>query len=66
MFFKFCIALLTLLMMTAESMFSKRPVLRITAALIFLLQFFSTHVLFSICFSRKIKVSLVMYVCNVW
>ena len=32
--FWFCTALLTLLMMTAESMLSKRPVLRITTALL--------------------------------
>ena len=31
--FQFCTALLTLLMMTAESKLSKRPVLRFTAAL---------------------------------
>ena len=34
-FFQFCIALLTLLMMTAKSV-SKRPVLRFTAAVLFL------------------------------
>ena len=33
-----CTALLTLLMMTAESTLSKRPVLRFTVALIFLLK----------------------------
>ena len=38
----FCTALLTLLMMTAESMLSKRPVLRITAALLFFLELFSS------------------------
>ena len=37
-------ALLTLLMMTAESMLSKRPVLRVTAALFVLLKLFSSHV----------------------
>ena len=31
-------------MMTAESMLSKRPVLRITAALFFLLKLFSSHI----------------------
>ena len=34
--FQFCTLLLTLLMMTAESMLSKRPVLRSTAPLFFL------------------------------
>ena len=38
------IALHTLLMMTAESMLSKRPVLRFTAALFFLLKPFSSHI----------------------
>ena len=32
LFYQFCIALLTMLMMTAESMLSKRPVSRITMA----------------------------------
>ena len=41
--FQFCTTLLTLLMMTAGSMLSKRPVLRITEALFFLLQLFSSH-----------------------
>ena len=35
---QFCTALHTLLMMTAEFMLSKRPVLRFTAALFFLLK----------------------------
>ena len=40
---QFCTALHTLLMMTAEFMLSKRPVLRFTAALFFLLKLFSSH-----------------------
>ena len=43
--FQFCAALLTLLMMTVESMLSKRPVSRISATLFFLLQLF--HSLFT-------------------
>ena len=39
-----CTALHTLLMMTAEFMLSKRPVLRFTAALFFLLKLFSSHI----------------------
>ena len=41
---QFCTALHTLLMMTAEFMLSKRPVLRFTAALFFLLKLFSSHI----------------------
>ena len=37
-FFQFCTALLTLLMMAAESVLSKRPVLTITVALLFFLK----------------------------
>ena len=37
-FFQFCVALLTLLMMTAESV-SKRPVLRFIVAVLFLFSF---------------------------
>ena len=40
---QFCTALHTLLMMTAESMLSKRPVLRFTVALLFLFTLFSSH-----------------------
>ena len=36
--FQFCTALLTLLMMTAKSTLSKRPIVKITVALFFLLQ----------------------------
>ena len=41
---QFCTALHTLLMMTAESILSKRPVLRFTVALLFLLKLFSSHI----------------------
>ena len=43
--FQFCSALLTLLMMTAESMWSKRPVLSFTVALFFLLKHIEQWVL---------------------
>ena len=43
-FCKFCTTLLTLLMMTAESMLSKRSVLRITVALFFLFELFSSQI----------------------
>ena len=39
LFLQFCTALFTLLMMTAESMLSKRPVLRFSGALLFLSYF---------------------------
>ena len=42
--FRFCTALLPLLMMTADSMLSKRPVLRFTVALFFLLELLSSHI----------------------
>ena len=41
---QFCTVLHTLLMITAESMLSKRPVLRITVVLLFLLKLFSSHI----------------------
>ena len=50
-------ALHTLLMMTAEFMLSKRPVLRFTAALFFLLQLFLSHIycINSICSLEKME-----------
>ena len=58
----FCTALHTLLMMTAEFMLSKRPVLRFTAALFYLLKLFSSHIycipnnttLFFLCVARVV------------
>ena len=54
--FQFCAALLTLLMMTAESMLSKRPALRITGPLFFL-QLFSLHIYCSPKFRPKFVLS---------
>ena len=41
---QFCSALHTLLMMTAESMLSERPVLQLTVVLLFLFKPFSSHI----------------------
>ena len=41
-------------MITAESMLSKRPVLRFTAALFFLLKLFSSHVY---CIPKKVTIT---------
>ena len=43
-FFSFVLPCLALLMMTAESMLSKHPVLRFTAVLFFLIKLFSPHI----------------------
>ena len=43
---KFCTAFLTLLMKTAESMLSKRPVLKITEPVFFFLNSFTIEVQF--------------------
>ena len=45
--FQFCTALLALLVMPAECMSLKRPVLRFTVAIFFLLKLFSSHLLYS-------------------
>ena len=42
--FYICTVLLTLLMMTAESMLSKRPVLKIMVTLFFLHRLFLSHI----------------------
>ena len=57
-----CTALHTLLMMTAEFMLSKRPVLKFTAALFFLLKLFSSHIYFMPnCFYRFVPLRLLIH-----